>query len=684
MVIEATAVLCMIVAIACGGLWAHACARLRVSCRSLVALEHGRAEAESAAQAAAEEVERLRETLDAVPMPVWRRDRGGRLVECNLAYAASLGAAREEVVAEARELIPAGDAVGAPANMVRLAGSRSEQAHVVIGGQRRLLDLVEAPCAAGGTIGYARDCTDVEAVRAELWRHINAHADVLESIYAAVAIFGPDRKLTFFNHAFASLWGIEEAWLAGEPSLGEILERLRESRRLPEFADFRAFKRERCALFTSLIEPRDELMHLPDGRTLQLTVSPHPFGGLTFVYEDVSDRLALECSYNTLIQVQRATLDHLFEGVAVYGSDGRLKLNNPAFRAMWGLSEEDVAGEPHVSEIVEKTRDFIDDRDDWAAVKGRIVAKVIAPGLTSGLLNRRDGSMLQVASVPLPDGEVLLTYLDVSDTARVERALRERNDALETAGRLKSEFIASVSHELRTPLNTVIGFAEILNNQYFGSLNSSQSEYCRGILDCSHQLMTLINDILDLATIEAGYMVLERSRVDIQEMLRSVVTLTQERARSRGLEISLRCPSQIGAIEADERRLKQALFNLISNAIKFTPPGGAIGVEGRYSQGELLLAVSDTGIGIAPADQARVFEKYACKREGGSGLGLSLVKSLIELHGGSVEIESALGRGTRVICRLPIGRGAGQFSGADAAALGRRHERADTVNEVPA
>jgi signal transduction histidine kinase len=686
MVIEATTVLCMIATIACSGLWVHACVRLRVSRRSLATLEHARAEAESAVRAAGEEMERLRETLDALPMPVWRRDCGGSLVDCNLAYAASLGAAREEVLAEARELIPAcsADAVGAPANMVRLAGSGSEQAHVVIGGQRRLLDLVEAPCAAGGTIGFARDCTDVEVVRAELWRHINAHADVLESIYAAVAIFGPDRKLTFFNHAFASLWGIEEAWLAGEPTLGEILERLRESRRLPEFADFRAFKRERCALFTSLIEPRHELMHLPDGRTLQLTVSPHPFGGLTFVYEDVSDRLALECSYNTLIQVQRATLDHLFEGIAVYGSDGRLKLNNPAFQAMWGLSEEDVAGEPHISEIVEKTRDFIDDRGDWTEVKGRIVAKVIAPGVTNGLLNRRDGSMLQVASVPLPDGEVLLTYLDVSDTARVERALRERNDALETAGRLKSEFIASVSHELRTPLNTVIGFADILNNQYFGSLNSSQSEYCRGILDSSHQLMTLINDILDLATIEAGYMVLERSRVDIPEMLRSVVTLTQERARSRGLEIRLSCPSQIGAIEADERRLKQALFNLISNAVKFTPPGGAIGIEGRYSQGELLLTVADTGIGIAPADQARVFEKYACKREGSSGLGLSLVKSLIELHGGSVEIESALGRGTRVICRLPIGRGAGLYSGADTAAQGRPHQRADTANKVPA
>ncbi len=357
-------------------------------------------------------------------------------------------------------------------------------------------------------------------------------------------------------------------------------------------------------------------MHLPDGRTLQLTISPHPFGGLTFVYEDVSDRLALECSYNTLIQVQRATLDHLFEGIAVYGSDGRLKLHNPAFRAMWGLSEADVAGEPHISEIVEKTRDFIDDGGDWAAAKRRNRRQGHRAGLTSGPLYRRDGSMLQVASVPLPDGEVLLTYLDVSDTARVERALRERNEALETAGRLKSEFIASVSHELRTPLNTVIGFAEILNNQYFGPLNSSQSEYCRGILDSSHQLMTLINDILDLATIEAGYMVLERSSVDIPEMLQAVVTLTQERARSRGLEISLRCPSHIGAIEADERRLKQALFNLISNAVKFTPPGGAIGIEARARRGELLLTVADTGIGIASADQATSLREIRLRQAG--------------------------------------------------------------------
>ena len=226
--------------------------------------------------------------------------------------------------------------------------------------------------------------------------------------------------------------------------------------------------------------------------------------------------------------------------------------------------------------MIEKARALLDDGGDWPALKERIVTKVTAHVLASGPLYRTDGSMLQEAAVPLPDGNVLMTYLDVTDTARVERALRERNEALETAGRLKSEFIANVSHELRTPLNAVIGFADILTNRYFGDLNPRQLEYTRGILASSHQLLKLIDDILDLATIEAGYMVLETGRVEVFEMLQSVFALTRERARSRDLAIELNCPPDIGAIAADERRLKQALFNLISNAIKFTPPGGAI------------------------------------------------------------------------------------------------------------
>ena len=581
--------------------------------------------------------------IDAAPLPIWRRGADLALADCNQAFARALDTTRELALLEGRELA---------------CGVRGgERRHIVIGGSRRLLEFAEAPCAGGGSIGFALDRTDVETAEGELSRHITAPAEVLEGIRASVAIYGPDKRLKFFNSAFASMWGVAEGWLAAQPSFEEMMEQLRELRRLPEVADFRAFKCERLHMFTSVIEPQQEFMHLPDGRTLLLSISPHPFGGLTFVYEDVTDRLALERSCNTLTQVRRATLDHLFEGIAVYGSDGRLKLYNPAYLAIWGLSEDEVAGEPHIGSVLDRIRAQIDDGGDWAATKQRIIDKVTAHVLASGPVYRTDGSMLQEAAVPLPDGNMRLTYLDVTDTTRVERALRERNEALETAGRLKSEFIANVSHELRTPLNAVIGFADILNNRYFGDLNPRQLEYTRGILASSHRLSKLINDILDLATIEAGYMVLETGRVEVREMLQSVLALTRDRAASRNLAIELQCPADIGAIAADERRLKQALFNLISNAIKFTPPGGAVTISAERRDAELLLIVADTGIGIPRADQARMLEKFERgPRQSGAGLGLSLVKSLIELHGGTIGIESTVGRGTKIVCRLPIAR----------------------------
>ena len=614
---------------------------------------------EESGNAAAAAAAALRQAFNAIPLPVWRRDRTLRLIDCNNAYAGALDSLREAVLGEGRELASESGREKARA-LARAAASgtiKSERRHIVIGGSRRLLEVCELPDGAGGTIGFAVDRTDLESAESELARHINAHGQVLENIHAAVAIYGADKRLSFFNSAFARLWAIEEDWLAGHPSLDEVLERLRERRRIPEFADFRLFKRQQLGLFTSLIEPQHELMHLPDGRTLSVSMSPHPLGGLLFVYEDVTDRLALERSYNTLIEVQRETLDNLYEGIALFGSDGRLKLHNPAYRKIWALSEADLEGEPHISDVVEATRSFYDDGGDWPAMRQQIIANITAQTPTSGPLDRRDGSVLQLATVPLPDGNVLVTCLDVTDTARVERALRERNEALETAGRLKSEFIANVSYELRTPLNAIIGFAEILANQYFGPLSERQLEYSRGILDSSHRLMSLINDILDLATIEAGYMALETGPVDIRAMLQAVITLTRERARNRDLALTLRCPRDIGAIEADERRLKQALFNLISNAIKFTPAGGSIRLEARRNGDELILAVTDTGVGIPAADQERVFEKFERgdpqARESGAGLGLSLVKSLIELHGGTVSIESRPTTGTTILCHLP-------------------------------
>jgi PAS domain-containing protein len=209
----------------------------------------------------------------------------------------------------------------------------------VVAGQRRAITFTEIPLGDAGIIGTAMDVTDVAAAEARLQQHADAHADTLDKLQTAVAIFGTDQKLTFYNRAFVKLWGFPETWLDRHPSDGEILDRLREMRKLPEQRDYQAWKRQRLALYQGARAAQEELWHIPGGQTMRVVTQPHPFGGLSFLYEDVTERLALESSYNTLIKVQSATLDTLSEGVAVFGPDGTLKLHNAAFARIWDMRE---------------------------------------------------------------------------------------------------------------------------------------------------------------------------------------------------------------------------------------------------------------------------------------------------------------------------------------------------------
>jgi signal transduction histidine kinase/CheY-like chemotaxis protein len=237
--------------------------------------------------------------------------------------------------------------------------------------------------------------------------------------------------------------------------------------------------------------------------------------------------------------------------------------------------------------------------------------------------------------------------------------LEEANAKLELASRHKSEFLASMSHELRTPLNAVIGFSEVLLERLFGDLNKKQAEYLRDILDSGRHLLSLINDILDLSKVEAGHMELELGRFSLAEALENGLTMVRERASRHGIALSLEVDPTVDVIEADERKIKQVVFNLLSNAVKFTPDGGQVGITAGVNSGAVHITVWDTGRGIAPEDQGRIFEEfqqvggiYADKPEG-TGLGLALAKQFVELHGGRLWLASAVGQGSRFTCTFP-------------------------------
>jgi signal transduction histidine kinase len=235
----------------------------------------------------------------------------------------------------------------------------------------------------------------------------------------------------------------------------------------------------------------------------------------------------------------------------------------------------------------------------------------------------------------------------------------ERTKALEVASRHKSEFLANMSHELRTPLNAILGFTQVLQQKLFGDLNAKQDEYLDDIHGSADHLLALINDVLDLSKVESGQVELEKGLFSLREALERGVVMVRERATKHGVALTLSSDPSVELVEADERRIRQVVFNLLSNAVKFTPEGGTVEVSSAQRNGEVIVAVADTGPGIAPEDQQRIFEEFqqtdiGSEQREGTGLGLALSRKLIELHGGRIWVESELGQGSTFAFTLPV------------------------------
>src|SRR6185437_10382547 len=286
-------------------------------------------------------------------------------------------------------------------------------------------------------------------------------------------------------------------------------------RKLPEQPDFRAWKAKLHEAYRA-VEPEKDTWYLPDGRAVRVVTTPNPEGGVTYLFDDVTESLELARRFDGLIRVQRETLDSLAEAVAVFGSNGRAQLFNPAFARMWKLSPEALQQQPHIETVEAWCRPLFDDAVTWRTIREAITAIENRADVPLKL-ERKDGSVLDCMTRPMPDGATMLTFQDITDTENVERALRERAEALETADQMKVDFVHHVSYELRSPLTTIIGFAHLLTDPATGPLMPKQAEYLDYITASTSALFALINNILDLATIDAGAMTLELGTVDIRK-----------------------------------------------------------------------------------------------------------------------------------------------------------------------
>lgn len=599
------------------------------------------------------QVERLSAVLDSAPLPIWLRDGEGRLSWVNRAYVKAVEL--HDSAAVLRSLIE----VAAPDRIdttkadpkVGLLG----RAHAVFAGAMRALNIHEVALPEGRA-GFAVDVSELEDIEKELDRHIKAHASTLNKLDTAIAIFGPDQRLRFHNMAFAQLWPLDGQWLDMHPTDGEILDRLRTQRCIPEQANYREWRAKQLSSYTTL-EMRESWWYLPDGRSLHVVCEQHPFGGVTYLYENVTKEIQLESRYNELIGVQRETLDNLEEAIALFGSDGRLKLFNPAFSKFWNFDGAFLQKEPHVDQLVSDAAVIREAGAAWQEIKFGITGMESERRALRGRLTASD-RILQYSSVPLPDGNTLLTFSDISDPAKMERALRDRTEALEAADRLKNAFLSNVSYEVRTPLTSILGFAETLDLGLVGELSPKQREYVLDIKRSSEELKAIIDAIIDLSAIDAGAMELKLARLDVAEVLQAVAEKLSPTMTRRDQTLSIELAEDSLAFVGDAMRVEQIVSNLLSNAIGFSARGSQVRMGARRSGTNIQIWIADSGRGIDPEFQKKAFERFQSKPLPGShrgpGLGLSIVKSFTELHGGNVSLISKLDRGTTVVCSFPV------------------------------
>lgn len=587
-----------------------------------------------------------------LPAPCWICARDGRMVWANDAWLkATETPDLEHALKDSTTLDRNADALVADATESR--ARREGFRWLTVGGQRRAFQVIAEPLNEAYTCAYALDVTEAEDSREALKRHAKAHDETLDTLEDAVAIFGPEKQLMFHNRAFEKLWELEPAWLAERPTHGEWLDRLRQKRRLPETSDYSGFKTRESEFFGLTHTADDEMWTLPDGRSLRVVRQPHPLGGLLILFSDKTGELRLKAQFNSLIQVQKSTLDQLNDAVSVYGSDGRLRLRNLAFDRFWNLRSDDIAAVMDFANVAELCLPLVHDRGFWAELKARVTdTDPLARAPQLGEIKISDGRLAQWRTQPLPDGATLVAFSDITATRGLEKAIVARDEALNESVRLKRDFVANVSYELRTPLTTIVGYADLLHAQNIGA-DTKQKSYLDSIQSAAQELARSIDDVLDMAQIDAGEMSVTLGDVRLLDIVAEVGTRLADSFKSRGIRFDYQGVVEAGTVRVDGRRLGQCLDHLLGNAVRNTSQGGTVTLTARKDGDHLVLEVAYTGRGIPYHVQAHIFDRYIGRERGGPGLGLALVKALVELHEGWITLESEPNEGASFKIHLP-------------------------------
>lgn len=596
--------------------------------------------------------------IEAAPMPMWFRGQDAKLRLVNQAYVRAIGAdSADTVIGDQIELIESVDGLTAAQIASQAAAQKmpiERNVTATIEGQRRSVKVSDLPLAGEGVAGYAVDIEEMEVQSRQNRAFRDAQRSMLDQLSIGVGQFDEDRKLVFANQPFRRSFALHSGAVAQGVAFDRLLTDARENGKTPEVRDFPAWRAEHINWF-SAGTTQEEAWPLSDGTHLRIIAQPMPDGGLVLIAEDRTEQLALSATRDTLLRTRTATFDSLFEALAVFAPDGHLQLWNRSFAGTWGLDQDKLDTHPSAEELLDAIAPNLAKPKQAKAIGEVIRAATLDRKEQGGRLALADGRTLEFAGVPLPDGNGLLTVLDITASQNAETALKERNQALEAADDVKTRFLANMSYEFRTPLTSIGGFAELLEAGVAGDLSDQGKEYVAAILESVSRLTDQVENVLDLSQSEAGLLPLNKKRLDMLPFVTDVVREREAAIAESGISLDLRGSKVSGKIEADPRQLGRAIGQLIDNAVAATPKGGRILVDLSKAKGVAQIVISDSGEGMTRQELERAMG-YAA--EAGTsiakqGLGIPLAQQLIEAHGGTLSILSRKGEGTTATIQIP-------------------------------
>jgi signal transduction histidine kinase len=518
----------------------------------------------------------------------------------------------------------------------------------------QVLDIASDPTPDGGFVITHSDVTELVEAKADASARAGILQVMLDNIRHGITYYGADRRVITSNALADSLGGHPP----GTVVPGRLLDELIEAQLATNALGGDTAGIAKMARNLDRSRPARYLRQNADGRTVEVTTDPTPDGGFVVTMTDITALAEAEEAAKQRASMLQAMLDNIRHGIALFDADGRVLAANPVFRSMFDLPAEVLAPGRPMADFVNLMLERGEYGEGEAGIA--IAQAMLGRDRTRPLRTTRtrpNGMTVETVSDPIPGAGWVITYTDVTEDRRVRAELERAKNAAEAANTAKSRFLATMSHELRTPLNAVIGFSEA----YLAAPDPARGlDYMRSIHEAGRHLLSLIDDILDVTRAETSGFAVTAGEVDVRALAEGAVRVMRATAATAGVMLQVALPPALPWVRADELRMRQVLLNLLSNAVKFTPAEGIVTLAGeREAGGDLVLRVTDTGIGMRPEDIPRAFEPFTqldsslARRFPGSGLGLYLSKALAEAQGAALSLESTPGRGTTAVLRIP-------------------------------